>query len=81
MSGFFSQWPRHLYLSIDYTDLEPQFSTALTKAARFGHQRVIKELVALGANVNGQDKGKDLLYLFYQFLIWQQFVYFVFVWY
>lgn len=37
-------------------DLEPQYSTPLTKAARFGHKRMIRELVELGADVNGRDK-------------------------
>lgn len=37
-------------------DLEPQYSTPLTKAARFGHRRMIKELISLGTDINGQDK-------------------------
>lgn len=37
-------------------DLEPQYSTALTKAARFGHKRMIRELAELGADINGRDK-------------------------
>nr|BAJ98973.1 predicted protein [Hordeum vulgare subsp. vulgare] len=36
-------------------DLEPQYSTPLTKAARFGCLRMIKELVNMGAKVNAKD--------------------------
>lgn len=36
--------------------LEPEYSTLVTKAARFGNLRVLKEFIQLGASINAVDK-------------------------
>jgi hypothetical protein len=36
--------------------LEPEYSTLVTKAARFGNLRLLKEFIQLGASVNAVDK-------------------------
>lgn len=37
------------------SELEPKYSTLLTKAARYGNVRMIKELLELGASINAPD--------------------------